>query len=194
MPDSLFSAVSAAAAIFSIGFGWIKWRDSELRRADVLAWSCEAISTLESLLLVCNLPDVQLNSKIKEEKLTNIIFNTAILVEQGRLFFKNQVINDHGADKESAYRGYRPRILDPLVIAHQIARAWLGADSETCMRMRLIAEDCLKKFVSLAQKEVGRSRTAAADTRQGGDGSSLDRLLGRVDKSKLKKPLMNQSR
>lgn len=175
---SIVSAVVAAIALF---FTWRKWREDVLRRGDVFAWANEAIGQLESLLLVCLLKEPLLDATLATEKLKEVAFETSILVERGRLFFKNQIVDDHGREKEPAYRGYRPRILDPLVVAHEVACGWMGADEDTRLRMSVIADDQLKKFVSLAQKEVGRSRTASADTGQGGDGLHLRHLLAEVD-------------
>ena len=56
-----------------------------------------------------------------EKRLASIGFDTAILVERGRIFFRNQPRGNYGTHKKAAYRGLRPLILDPLVAAHQIA-------------------------------------------------------------------------
>jgi hypothetical protein len=150
-----------------------------------LTWANEVIRELVSLWLLCNLDGQQPDDEAAKAKLTDIIFNTSILVERDRLFFKNEIVDDHGQEKEAAYQGYRPKILDPIVVAHQIACARADAGEETRLRMQLLAEDCLKKFVSLVQKEVGRGRTASADTRQGGAGVHLGRLLNALDNRRL---------
>jgi hypothetical protein len=193
--DTIASAVSAApvvsAFVATAGFlvtlfvVWMQRRESALRRGEVLAWANEVICALESFLLVSMLKPSQLEASVASSKLSEVIFNTAILVERGRMFFKNKVIDDYGAHKQAAYQGYRPKILDPIVVAHQIACAWGGADTEKRLRMRVLAEDCLKQFVSLVQKEVGREKTVSADTAKGGDGSKLSHLLGDVDQQRL---------
>jgi hypothetical protein len=182
---ALAPIISAFVAVLGVFLAWRKSRESALRRGDVLAWANEVIRELETLLLICVLKGAQLEPITAKTKLTEVLFNTAILIERGRLFFRNQVVGDHGREKESAYRGYRPKILDPIVVAHQIALEWDGADGEKQLRMRLIAEDCLKKFVSLVQKEVGRGRTASADTGEGGDGGHLRHLLDTVNVKRL---------
>lgn len=53
--------------------------------------------------------------------------------------------------------------------------------------MRVLSEDCLKKFVSLAQKEAGRNRAAATENEKAGDGLHLRHLLDGVSESKLEK-------
>jgi hypothetical protein len=181
---AIVSALVATAGLF---VGWLKWRESTLRREDVLAWANETIRELQSLLLICALKPPQLEVATAKARLTEVIFNTSVLVERGRLFFKNRIVNDYGLEKELAFRGYRPEILDPIVIAHQIACGWAEANEDAQLRMRVVAEDCVKKFVSLVQKEVGRDRTAAADTSQAGKGLSLGHLLNEVSDSRLKR-------
>lgn len=178
------SAVIAGAALLA---GWYHWRRAELRRDDVLAWSNEVIGVLETLLIISILKNPILDEKVVRDKVVNIIFETSILIERGRLFFKNQIVDQFGAHKEAAYRGYRPRILDELVVAHQIACEWFDADEDRKLRMRIVIQDCLKKFVSLAQKEVGRQRSASADASKGGVGIRIDDLLENVDKYELEK-------
>lgn len=172
--------------------GWLKWRDTSLRRDDVRAWAVDTIKELQSLFLVCLLDGREvgagmLDATAADAKLTEIAFNTAVLVERGRLFFKNRPAGRHGAHKQPAYRGRRPAILDPIVAAHQIAVAWRAADPEMQLRYRCVAEDCLKTFVSLAQKEVGRSRAASAYAGRSGNGVKLARLAEHVDAPRLEK-------
>lgn len=174
--------------------GWLKWRDTSLRRDDVRAWAVDTIKELQSLFLVCLLDAREvgagmLEAEAADAKLTDIAFNTAILVERGRLFFRNRPAGAHGAHKQPAYRGRRPAILDPIVLAHQIAVAWRAADPDTKLRYRCVAEDALKTFVSLAQKEVGRSRAASAYAGRSGNGVKLARLAEQVDARRLEKLL-----
>jgi hypothetical protein len=186
--------VSALAALVGLFFAWRKLRDDarknredSYRRGDVLGWANEVIGELQTLLLICILKEEQVDVATSKAKLTDIIFSTSILVERGRLFFKNEIVDSHGSEKEPAYQGYRPKILDPIVVAHQIACEWRSSNRDKQLRMRLIAEDCLKKFVSLVQKEVGRGVTASADTSQGGDGRHLAHLLYTVNEKRLEK-------
>ncbi len=169
--------LSALIALAGLSIAWRQSRELALRRGDVLTWANEVIRELQSLLLICVLDDDDLDTATRKAKLTEIIFSTSVLVEQGRLFFRNEVTDDHGQDKEPAYRGHRPTILDQIVLAHQIARQWEKANDAERTNMMLLAEDCAKKFVSLAQQEVGRSRTASAVTKKAGDGRQLDDLL-----------------
>lgn len=185
MPVYLAPAISALGVLVAIFLGWRSIRESALRRDDVLAWANEAIEALETLVLLTTLDRARLDDETRAEKLGKVVFDTAILVERGRMFFRNVLLDDYGSHKPPAYRGYRPKILDPLVIAHQIACRWEEAEPELRAQMRPIAVNCLKKFVSLAQKEVGRSRSVSADTAQGGSGVQLAHLLKQGEPASL---------
>ena len=92
---------------------------------------------------------------------------------------------DFGAHKQVAYRGYRPVILDPLIAAHQIAVRLPTADARMRYTLQCIAEDHLKDFVSLIQKEVGRDRTASVVTKEGGKGFNLGQAILAVDPARI---------
>jgi hypothetical protein len=187
MWDTIAAVVSTLIAGVGLLAGWFSWRRSELRRDDVLIWANEAIEALQTLLLICILRDPPLDKDVTKNKVASLIFQTSVLVERGRLFFKNEVIDDYGKEKAPAYRGYRPLVLDQIIIAHQIACHWSDANDEEKLRMRIIAENALKKFVSLIQKEIGRGRTASADTKSGGEGVALPHLMNMVDRNTLEK-------
>ena len=111
----MWSAVSALVGLAGLLAGWLKWRASELRRNDVFAWSCQVISALETLLIVSMHAGGRLSDDAANDKLTSVLFETGILIERGRIFFRNEVIDEFGRNKEPAYRGYRASILDPIV-------------------------------------------------------------------------------
>ncbi|QPC44291.1 hypothetical protein HW532_17265 [Kaustia mangrovi] len=184
MWTTMAAIVSSLVGIVGLFASWRKSHKDELRRDDVLRWSNEAIRTLESLFLVCIHGESRLGREVSEDKMTEIMFDTAILVESGRIFFKNEIIDGHGGHKYPAYRGYRPEILDCLVIAHKISRDWIDADNDKRLRMKIVSEDCLKKFVSLAQKEVGRDRNSSIEAGVGGSGSDLEDMLRNVDQNR----------
>jgi len=193
MWETFAAVVSAIVGVVGLLVGWFKLRESALRRDDVLAWSTDVIQTLTRLRILCAYRGAQLEMAHSREVLTQLIVDTAALVDRGRLFFKNQIVNDYGKEKEPAYRGYRPRVLDPIVVAHKIACGWAEANEETRLRMQLLARDCVRTFVSLVQLEVGRGRTASAYTAKGGEGSDLDFLLGNIAAERVER-LMRRSR
>jgi hypothetical protein len=172
------------AAIVAIYVRWKRWRESQLRLNEVLSWSNEVIHELQTLVLLCQLSETDLDPAWAKERLQTALFNSSILIERGRLFFKNR--GNHGQSKWSAYRGNRPKILDPIVTAHQIAFCMRsGVDNDRRRRMWSVAEDCRKEFVSLAQKEVGRARTVSVDTSRPGNAIRIQELLDAVTPAQL---------
>ena len=183
---SIASVVSACIAACGLFFAWRQSREGTLRRADVLRWAEDSIDQLQSLLVICVLGEGELEPGFERDKLAAIMFATSTLTERGRLFFKNEIRDDgHGQDKELAYQGYRPKILDQLVVAHQIARHWPQANADDRGIMLILAQDAARTFVSLAQQEVGRSKTASAVTKRAGDGRDLDELVKEFNRARL---------
>jgi hypothetical protein len=164
---------------------WLQWRERQLRQDDVLRWASEVIRTEQTLYLALFLGDSAFDKASMKATLAGIAVDTSVLVEQGRLFFRNTPHPTYGAHRHPAYRGYRPMLLDPIVVAHQIACQWEGAAEEERERMVLVAEDCVRRFVSMAQREVGRSRTAHEESARKGEGETLDMLLARVKPERL---------
>lgn len=164
--------------------GWMRWRATELRREEVLAWANEAITAMQSLTLIVQRGRLHITAAEERTRLAQLMFDTSVLVERGRLFFRN-ARSRRGSDKHHAYRGSRPEILDQLVLAHQIACTWPKAPADARARMKLVAQDATRRFVSLVQMEVGRVRTAARDTRRGGRGADLDARLAEIEPWRL---------
>jgi hypothetical protein len=183
--EAVAATASAILTAIALVIGWRASRKSELRREDVANWADEAIATLQTLLLICIHGDPPVPAAEAEKRRADIVFKTSILVEQGRMFFRNAGPYSEGREKHAAYRGKRPEILDQLVAAHQIACRWPKANDEERVRMRLVAEDCLKRFVSLVQQEVGRSRTASAGTRRRGTGALLTVRMEELDPDRV---------
>jgi hypothetical protein len=184
-PAALAGFLSATIAALAAGMVFLQWRERHLRTDDVLKWANEVIRSLQTLYLVLFLGDSAFDKATARTTLAKLAVDTSVHVEQGRLFFRNTPHPTHGADRHPAYRGYRPMLLDPIVVAHQIACQWDGAADEEKERMILVAEDCVRRFVSMAQREVGRDRTAHAASMIKGEGETLDTLLAKVQPERL---------
>lgn len=176
---SSFIAAVAATLV------WLQWRERRLRQDDVLGWSSAVITSLQTLYLTLFLGDSSFTPSEARAVRGRIAVETSVLVEQGRLFFRNTPHPTHGAHRHPAYRGFRPMILDPIVVAHQIACQWDGCAEEERERMVLVAQDCVRSFVSMAQREVGRSKTAHMASAIKGEGEKLEVLLARVAPERL---------
>ena len=180
-PAAIAGFISAIVALCTLTLVWLQWRERRLRQDDVLKWANEVIRAQQTLYLALYLG----KSLVDRQTLARIAIDTSVLVEQGRLFFKNTPHPTYGADRQPAYRGYRPRLLDPIVVSHQIACQWEEASEEEKDRMLLVALDCVRSFVSMAQLEVGRSRTAHEDSALKGEGEKLESLLAKIEPERL---------
>jgi hypothetical protein len=185
----MWEAVGVAVTILAALGGGLAWvlqkREDSLRRGEVSVWAMEVISALQGLVLLLRLEDGVVGTAEKRALATKIVFETSILVERGRMYFKNCVIDDFGKEKEPAYRGYRPLVLDPIVVGHQIACRYLAASAGNDAQLLAVAEDVTRAFVSLIQCEVGRSKTASADTGSEGSGADLDYLISKLNGPRL---------
>ena len=185
MWEFLAAVVSAFVALGGLLFAWRTAREAALRKGEVLAWANDVIRNMQSLVLICQRQGAPLPTDIQAKMLLDIYFATSVLVEQGRLFFKNARAGNHGAHKPEAFQGQRPDVLDQVLVAHQIAGRFGSVNDEDRLRMTCVAEDAERSFVTLAQKEVGRVRTASVDTGKGGHGGNLDWLMDGVDRKRL---------
>ncbi len=179
---ALLGALGTLVAIF---LGLRKAREDSLRRGEVLAWADDCIATIENMIVGAVLFDRPAFEQECRKRMIDSAFDAAALIERGRIFFKNQPFGTFGSEKPPAYRGLRPRILDPLVAGHQIAVRFMEADEEARIKLQLLAEDYLKAFVSLVQKEIGRERTAAAETKQAGAGFQLQKAMDAVEPERI---------
>lgn len=184
MWEAVAGFVSAIIAAIGLMVAWRRSRETALRTGEVLSWSQQVISAMQRLNLICQ-GHASIDPEMERDALRQIYFETSVLAEQGRLFFRNAAAGDHGADKPEAYRGRRPEILDQILVAHAIAGTFTAADKERRARMCCVAHDAARRFVTLAQKEVGRSRTVSAETSKGGTGTNLDILLAEVAPERL---------
>ncbi len=177
--------VSASIAAIAALLVWLQWRERRLRQDDVLRWANDVIRAQQTLYLLLFLGESAFSADEARALRARLIVDISVLVEQGRLFFRNTPHPTHGADRHPAYRGYRPLLLDPIVISHQIACRWEAADAAAREKMVIVAEDSVRSFVSMVQREVGRSRTVHRDSALKGEGEKLDVLLERVRPERL---------
>jgi hypothetical protein len=179
--EGIAAVVSAVIGLLTVGGAVFRWREQSLRREDVQDWANEAIAALQTLVLLAGMPPGRIPADEAARRLTEVIFATSILVERGRLFFRNKPWGDYGTKKPRAYRGRRPALLDDLIAAHQAALRLEGADARTRAQLSLIAEDALKDFVTRMQHEVGRSRTASPATGKAGESVDVAVAASRLD-------------
>jgi hypothetical protein len=79
-------------------------------------------------------------------------------IDQGRLFFENELKDRHGTDKEPAYRGFTPKIIQVLKVPYRE----LTKIKFNCSESQPHPESgpiwkAQRDFVSILQEEVGPS-------------------------------------
>lgn len=143
----------------------------DLRIADLNAWALRGIAGLQTLAW-------HMETRADIAKIGQAGLECSILCDQGRLYFQN-VADDHGREKPPAYRGYRPKILDSLVAGVEASRLWTSPNLNEIGRVKIVQaiRDAERDFVSYAQMEVGRIRSAAAEASAAGQSSPLQRLI-----------------
>jgi hypothetical protein len=181
MLQLLFEGLSTLVAFGALAIGLTTWRADQLRRDEVLDWANQVINAMNEVRILCGEMVPQIEEVARGRRLAELAIETSSLLERGRLFFRNRSADGWGRDKEAAYRGFRPKILDHVLVAHLIARNWVSASDGDRRRMGTLSEHRVQAFVSLAQKEVGRSRTSSFDTKRAGASISLHSLLAQIE-------------
>jgi hypothetical protein len=160
---------------------WKRWRQDQLRKNEVLSWADECVDVLQSIFLVSHTHKKFLNEGELRKIRFELSIKTSVLIERGRFFFRNEVSDDWGNQKPKAYRGYRPRILDHLVIGYQIVTRWPNKNEDEINKRSALALETVQNFVSLAQAEIGRDKVASAEAIKGGDHIELSILMVSVE-------------
>lgn len=191
MFEVLATALGLVLASIPIAGSWIAWRRQELRREDVHNWAKDAVRSMQSVVVLCADWGPQVDEEYRKRELTRLAIDLSCLLEQGRLFFQNEKTG-WGAEKEPTYQGLRPRILDQLLVGYCVASGWerFGAKKGHAAR---VAENAEKAFLSLAQQEVGRKKTASAYNREGGESVDI-KLLIEEEQARFEKIAQQQAR
>lgn len=172
---------SAILALASLLLNWlVVRRQTELQYetlraemdAEVIAWTHEAIDLVsESIALARGR-----GGAYGAEELRRLAFETSqklsSVADRGRLFFPNEAPEAHGRDKETAFQGYRPPILDAVVFAcNRLGRMSCDEPGEDAASAEFLTK-CRRLLVSEAQNAIDPRRR----------GQMLRRLaVGRMD-------------
>lgn len=167
--------VSIAGLIVGWSFAYYQIREKNQRLSEALAWSLKVIDALQSLSMRIKIEQKN-GIKLSENALVDAAVQTSILVEQGRMFFRN---TRSDTQIQSAYSGLRPKVLDPIIGAHRIIRRMIERPDQLA-DLSAALDHCERKFVSLAQAEVGRSVFKSRDAASAGDVMDVDDLVSRA--------------
>ncbi|WP_422061736.1 hypothetical protein [Sphingopyxis sp.] len=177
--DQWIAWAGTALSVFitAAGFymGWRRYQSDSLRSRDVAVWADKAIAMLLTVEL-CAKPETPIGSDEQLKRLTDAYFTLSALTEQGRLFFVNVGARD-GTRAGGTYEGRRPKLLDPLVIAHKAAERLIERPEAAGKALHAVLREQRKAFVAHVQSEIGRRQTIAKDSRKGGETPDLDAMI-----------------
>lgn len=175
------AVLSAIVAVISFGLNWlVVRRQTELQYetlraemdAEVIAWTHEAIDQVSQAIALAR----GRGATYSVEEMRRLSFETcqrlSSIADRGRLFFPNESPETHGRDKETAFQGYRPPILDAVVFASTRIGRLETAETEPDKDAAEFLAKCRRLLVSEAQNAIDPRRR----------GQMLRRLaVGRLD-------------
>jgi hypothetical protein len=175
------ATVSTAVAVASLALNFVLVRrqaaiqledlKAQVDR-DILGWAGEAMRALaEAERVICELRSHG-NGEVFEMSRYEVSSRLSELADRGRLFFPNLPDPFHGRDREAAFQGLRPPILDAMVFAyHAVERVQPsqhnpGAVADFLRRCRRV----LVSEVQVAIDPRRRARVIAALSKARGGG------------------------
>lgn len=174
--DVIIAVLSAIVAIISalIARGETrrqrKLQTERLRQsidASSVEWGSAAIDVMARAAMFARTRHLQANDGAFLGNKANLLVAISTLVDRGRMFFPNLNPEKKGAEKEGAYRGHRPPILDALMFVHQELEAMTregGPSAEDCAGY---IDECRRLLVSELQAHLDPRR--------------MDQIVGRYD-------------
>jgi hypothetical protein len=179
--EGWLAVVSALLALVSLVLNWlVVRRQTQLQfetlkaemDAEVIAWAHEAVDHVSQGISLAR----GRGATYGAEEFARLAHETAqklsSIADRGRLFFPNEAPDQHGQDRETAFQGYRPPILDAVVFAcsrlGRVDASASGPDKEAADFLT----KCRRLLVSEAQNAIDPRRR----------GQMLRRLaVGRLD-------------
>ena len=129
-----------------------------------LGWGNACIDVLNRAAMFARTRQHQANDASFLQQRVNLMLAISSLVERGRLFFPNIDPHTKGGEKEGAYRGSRPPILDALMFAYYEVEALTRQGGPTADNSADFIDDCRRLLVSELQAHFDpRRRDAIVD-------------------------------
>ena len=116
-----------------------------------LDWGNAAIDTLARSAMFARTRNMQANDGSFLANKANLLVALSILVDRGRMFFPNLNPDKKGAEKEGAYRGHRPPILDTLMWAYHELEALTREGGPSSEDSGAYFDECRRLLVSELQ-------------------------------------------
>ncbi len=123
-----------------------------------LEWGNHAIDALGRAAMFARTRHLQANDGTFAGGKTSLMINLSALVERGRMFFPNLDADNKGMDKDGAYRGHRPPILDAMMWAYFELDALTRDGGPTGDNSADFIDDCRRLMVSELQAHLDPRR------------------------------------
>lgn len=127
---ALVSAIFAIAS-FALSFAVVqrqtKLQFESLRSQidqQIMAWAVEAIDALSDAAQLVKSRGKAWNPDEMADRASLVCARLSAIADKGRLIFPNHAHQAHGADKEIAFQGFRPVVLDCLILRTLSLSAW----------------------------------------------------------------------
>lgn len=143
--------------------------------ADMLAWAHEASDALSEGILLTRGRGVCFPAEEMRVRCLGAAQKLSSLADRGRLFFPNHSPDMHGTDREAAFKGFRPPILDTVVFGYyQLDRLDCGGAEPDAAAAEYLTR-CRRLLISELQLAIdprrrGQMLTRLSRSRQAGAG------------------------
>lgn len=135
-----------------------------------LDWGFQAIDVLGRIAMFARTRRSQTSDQAFHNNKVNLMIQLSSIIDRGRMFFPNIDPSGKGAEKEGAYRGSRPPILDAMVYAYYELESMTREGGPTGDNSAAYFDDCKRLVVSELQAHTDPRRR--------------DMILGRYDKQR----------
>jgi hypothetical protein len=160
--------------------------------AQSLGWGNTCIDVLNRAAMFARTRQHQTNDASFLQNRVNMMLAISSLVERGRLFFPNIDPHSKGSEKEGAYRGSRPPILDALMFAYYEIEALSRQGGPTADNSAEFIDDCRRLLVSELQAHLDPHRRDAIIDRY--DDQRLDHRAEAITRANTLKSLLKSRR
>ena len=170
MQNHIEVVVAILSAIVALVGAFISARETQKQRAlqlenlrhnvdaQSLGWGNACIDVLNRAAMFARTRQHQANDASFLQQRINMMLAISSLVERGRLFFPNIDPASKGSEKEGAYRGSRPPILDALMLAYYELEALTRQGGPTADNSAEFIDDCRRLLVSELQAHLDPRR------------------------------------
>lgn len=138
--------------------------ESQVSRIDreLIVWGIRCIDTMSSghiLLATAGSGRQSSEVRVLRDEIQSVL---SALVDMGRLYFPNRNPDLVGIDRPLAFRGFRPAILDAVMLVHDELRQATTFDNEEAKQAAQNAFEARRAFISEFQEEIDRFRDKRA--------------------------------